>query len=116
MQKIEVVFYRTAAGNEVVRDWLQSLEKAERQAIGTDLKTLQYGWPIGMPLCRSLESGIWEIRSTLEPVAEWAPNLSMSACPRAAGLIPSGDVTHDGVGDGEFLSRAGSAAAVPASG
>jgi phage-related protein len=65
VQKIGVVFYRTAAGNEVVRDWLQSLEKAERQAIGTDLKTLQYGWPIGMPLCRSLESGIWEIRSTL---------------------------------------------------
>jgi phage-related protein len=65
VQKIEVVFYRTAAGTEVVRDWLLSLEKVERQTIGTDLKTLQYGWPIGMPLCRSLGGGIWEIRSNL---------------------------------------------------
>jgi phage-related protein len=26
---------------------------------------VQVGWPVGMPLCRSLGSGLWEIRSTL---------------------------------------------------
>jgi phage-related protein len=33
--------------------------------IGTDLSTVQFGWPIGMPLCRPLGGGLWEVRSTL---------------------------------------------------
>jgi phage-related protein len=27
---------------------------------------VQFGWPIGMPLVRSLKGGIWEVRSTLQ--------------------------------------------------
>jgi len=60
---LRVVFYRSVAGNEPVRQWLKSLERADRKAIGEDLKTAQYGWPLGMPLIRKLEPGLWEVRS-----------------------------------------------------
>ena len=65
LAEIPVVFYRTAAGAEPVRDWLRSLPDEDRRTIGTDLATVQVGWPIGMPLCRSLGAGLWEVRSTL---------------------------------------------------
>jgi phage-related protein len=65
LTEIPVVFYRTAAGAEPVRDWLRSLSAADRRTIGTDLATVQVGWPIGMPLCRSLGAGLWEMRSKL---------------------------------------------------
>lgn len=64
-RKILVVFYRTRGGAEVVRDWLRDLEAADRSAIGQDLMRVQYRWPVGMPLCRSLGDGLWEVRSTL---------------------------------------------------
>ena len=64
-RKIPVVFYRTRVGAELVRDWLRDLEAADRYAIGQDLMRVQYRWPVGMPLCRSLGDGLWEVRSTL---------------------------------------------------
>jgi hypothetical protein len=45
-------FYRTETGNEPVREWLKQLEVLDRKIIGTDIKTVEYGWPIGMPTCR----------------------------------------------------------------
>jgi phage-related protein len=30
-----------------------------------DLKQVQYAWPVEMPLCKSLASGLWEVRSAL---------------------------------------------------
>ncbi len=62
---MKVLFYRSAAGNEPVRDWLKMLPPDERKIIGNDLKTAQYGWPLGMPLIRKLEAGLWEVRSRL---------------------------------------------------
>ena len=62
---IPVVFYRTAGGVEPVREWLRSLPEEDRRVIGLDLATVQIGWPIGMPLCRSLSGGLWEVRSVL---------------------------------------------------
>ena len=64
-RKIPVVFYRTRGGAEVVRDWLRALPEADRNAIGQDLMRVQYRWPVGMPLCRALGDGLWEVRSTL---------------------------------------------------
>ena len=64
-RKIPVVFYRTLGGAEVVRDWLRDLAAADRSAIGQDLMRVQYRWPVGMPLCRALGDGLWEVRSTL---------------------------------------------------
>ena len=64
-RKIPVVFYRTRAGSEVVLDWLRSLDEEDRHAIGQDLMRVQFRWPIGMPLCRSLGDGLWEVRCNL---------------------------------------------------
>jgi phage-related protein len=63
--EMAVVFHRSAAGGEPVREWLRQLPAGDRRAIGGDLATLQVGWPIGMPLCRSLGGGLWELRSNL---------------------------------------------------
>ena len=65
LPKIELVFYRTGSGSEPVRDWLISLDRKLRHAVGTDLRRVQYGWPIGMPLVRPLGKGLFELRSTL---------------------------------------------------
>jgi len=62
---LPVMFYCTGAGNEPVREWLKSLDAKDRKAIGEDIKTVQYGWPMGMPLVRKMSAGLWEIRSHL---------------------------------------------------
>ena len=60
---LNVVFYKTESGKEPVWEWLKDIPKEDRQAIGEDIKTAQYGWPIGMPLIRKIERGLWEVRS-----------------------------------------------------
>jgi phage-related protein len=64
-QKIPLIFFRTVSGSEPVREWLKGLEEAERQAIGKDLLRAQWRWPVGMPLCRPLGDGLWEVRTNL---------------------------------------------------
>jgi phage-related protein len=59
---LTVVFYRTSRGNEPVREWLKSLAKEDRKSIGEDIKTVQFGWPLGMPVVRKIESDLWEVR------------------------------------------------------
>jgi phage-related protein len=62
---LRVVFYRSEAGNEPVREWLRGLSREDRKTIGEDIKTVQFSWPLRMPLVRKLEAELWEIRSTL---------------------------------------------------
>lgn len=62
--RITLVFYRSAAGAEPVRDWLKALDRDDRLAIGADLLRVQFRWPVGMPLCRPLGGGLWEVRTT----------------------------------------------------
>ena len=64
-QKIPLIFYHTAAGSEPVREWLKGLDEAERQGIGKDLLRAQWRWPVGMPLCRPMGNGLWEVRTDL---------------------------------------------------
>ena len=64
-RKTQLVFYRTETGNEIVRDWLRGLEQVDRNSIGQDLMRVQFRWLIGMPLCRPLGDGPWEVRSNL---------------------------------------------------
>jgi len=64
-KKIPLVFFRTPVGAEPVRDWLKRLPEKERHAIGRDLMRAQWRWPVGMPLCRALGSGLWEVRTDL---------------------------------------------------
>lgn len=59
------VFFRTAAGNEPVREWLKRLPLGERKQIGTDILAVQFGWPLGLPLVDSLGHGLWEVRTRL---------------------------------------------------
>ena len=62
---LEVVFFRTEAGTEPVRDWLRGLVREDRKTLGEDIKTAQFGWPLGMPLIRKLVTGLWEVRSNI---------------------------------------------------
>ena len=63
--RLPVVFYATSAGREPVREWLRELDRDDRREIGADVLAVQKGWPLGLPLCRSLGNGLWEVRSTL---------------------------------------------------
>ncbi len=62
---LDVVFYKSEAGNEPVRGWLKSLPRDDCRIIGEDIKTAQYGWPLGMPLIRKMERGLWEVCSNI---------------------------------------------------
>ena len=62
---LKVVFFKTQTGHEPVRQWLKDLPKEDCKAIGTDILTVQYAWPVGKPLVDNLGDGIWEVRSRL---------------------------------------------------
>lgn len=67
-QKLSVRFYKSPAGNEPVREWLSDPKQVlpqDKKIIGIDIKTIQYGWPMGMPMVRKLEPGLWESRSNI---------------------------------------------------
>jgi phage-related protein len=64
-KRIPAIFYRTEAGGEPVREWLKSLSPEGRKHIGEDIKTVEFGWPIGMPVCRPLSEGVYEVRTNL---------------------------------------------------
>jgi len=62
---LKVKFYQTDSGNEPVRNWLKRLDPDVRRVIGEDIKAVQFGWPLGMPLVRKLEPDLWEVRSSI---------------------------------------------------
>ena len=66
-EALEVYFYKTSSGNEPVREWLKALSKEDKRTIGFDIKTVQYGYPIGMPLTRVLHGtgGLEEVRCNI---------------------------------------------------
>ena len=64
-KKIPLIFFRTLTGSEPVREWLKELPEEERQAIGKDLLRAQWRWPVEIPLCRAMGSGLGEIRTDL---------------------------------------------------
>ena len=63
---LKVVFYRSESGNEPVREWFKELPREDRRRIGEDIKTVQIGWPLGMPLIRKIDRDLWEVRTTAE--------------------------------------------------
>nr|WP_158817889.1 type II toxin-antitoxin system RelE/ParE family toxin [Methylocapsa sp. S129] len=62
---IPLVFWRSTAGREPVREWLNELPRDDQRTIGRDIAKVQFGWPIGLPVCRPLSRGLWEVRSSL---------------------------------------------------
>ena len=65
MKRLPAAFYRLPSGREPVRDWLRTLVDEDRKIIGEDIKDVEFSWPIGMPLCRPLGRGLWEVRSDI---------------------------------------------------
>ena len=64
-KRVPLVFFRTDTGSEPVLEWLRELPRADRRIVGAGLKDLEFGWPIGMPLCRALGAGLFELRVSL---------------------------------------------------
>ena len=62
---IPLAFWRSAAGREPVREWLKELSREDKRTIGRDIAKVQFGWPTGLPVCRPLSGGLWELRSSL---------------------------------------------------
>lgn len=65
-KKLEARFYKLPSGKEPVKEWIKDLDKESRRDIGIDIKTVEFGWPIGMPVCRPLGPGLYEVRSRLK--------------------------------------------------
>ncbi len=64
-KRVPARFYQSDNGTEPVRDWLKDLDKEDRKLIGADIKTVEFGWPIGMPTCRPMGDGLFEVRTNL---------------------------------------------------
>jgi phage-related protein len=64
-KRLPARFYRTLSGREPVREWLRELPEDDRKIVGEDIKDVEFSWPLGMPLVRSLGRGLWEVRTTL---------------------------------------------------
>ena len=64
-KRVRFQFFRTRAGNEPVRAWLRSMSPEDKRRIGHDIQTVEFGWPLGMPICRPMGDGLHEIRTEL---------------------------------------------------
>ena len=58
MKKIAVHFYMTGTHREPVKEWLKDLDRNDRRTIGYDIKTVEIGWPLGMPLVRKMDKDL----------------------------------------------------------
>lgn len=65
MKRVKAVFYESGSGNMPVREWLLGLVREDRRIIGEDIATVEFGYPIGMPVCRNLGNGLYEVRSNI---------------------------------------------------
>lgn len=66
LKRLPARFYRSDNGREPVREWLKSLDLADRKVLGEDIRDVEFSWPLGMPLVRSLGNDLWEVRSSLQ--------------------------------------------------
>lgn len=65
LKPVPLVFWKSVAGHEPVREWLDELPRDDQRTIGHDIARVQFGWPIGLPVCRPMGKGLWEVRSSL---------------------------------------------------
>ena len=97
---LSVRFFRTANGREPVREWLLALDEVDRKTVGRDIKTAQFGWPLGMPLIRKLEPGLWEVSSSITTgifrvifTVEGRTLVLLHAFTKKSQKTPAGDLT-----------------------
>ena len=65
LKKLPAAFYQSPSGREPVKNWLHALDDKSRRIVGRDIATVEFGWPLGMPLCRTLGGGLLEVRSSI---------------------------------------------------
>ncbi|WP_428659009.1 type II toxin-antitoxin system RelE/ParE family toxin [Reyranella sp.] len=65
LKKLQARFFETGTGRKPVKEWLLDLARDDRRLVGKDIQKVEFGWPIGMPYCRPLGHGLWEVRSDL---------------------------------------------------
>lgn len=70
LKRLPLQFWRSSAGREPTRDWFRQLDRDDRAVVGDDLRRIQFGWPVGMPLVRPLSGGLWELRSSFRSKRE----------------------------------------------
>ena len=102
VKPIPMVFWKSAAGREPVRDWLNELPREDQRIIGRDIAKVQFGWPIGLPVCRPLGNELWEVRSSLPSRREGGRVLfgfhdgmliALTAFIKKAQATPAGEIT-----------------------
>ena len=65
VKRLPAAFYGLPSGREPVREWLMGLSDTDRKIVGKDISKVEFGWPVGMPVCRALGDGLWEVRSDI---------------------------------------------------
>lgn len=65
LKRVPAIFYRTEAESEPLRSWLKAMDPKDRRLVGEDIKTVEFGWPVGMPICRPMGDGLYEVRTRL---------------------------------------------------
>lgn len=66
MKRVQAFFFATQSGHEPVREWLMELDREDRREVGSSLMTLEFGWPVGMPLARAMGRGLHELRIAMK--------------------------------------------------
>jgi phage-related protein len=64
-EPLKAAFFETENGNQPVRDFILELIREDRKEIGSDIFTVQRGFPLGLPLVEKLDADLWELRSNL---------------------------------------------------
>lgn len=66
MKRVTAVFHKTPTDKSPILEWLRNLPKEDKKKIGEDLMVAEFGWPLGMPVCRALTgTPLHEIRTSL---------------------------------------------------
>ena len=53
------------SGRQPVKEWILELSQEDRKRVDRDNQKVEFGWPPGLPYCRGLGNGLWEVRSDL---------------------------------------------------
>jgi phage-related protein len=62
-EPLKAVFFETESGNQPVRDFILECVREDRKEIGSDIFTVQRGFPLGFPLVEKVDTDLWEVRS-----------------------------------------------------
>ena len=62
LKRLPAAFFATDSGKEPVREWLKEQSPEDRKIIGQDIALVEFSWPVGMPTCRPMGGGLWEVR------------------------------------------------------